>query len=104
MVGADSILADGSLINGIPTKKVALGAKSAKIPMYVICGTAKFNVLSYLGRKVEIEKGFIHIPAKFITAILTENGEIKPCDVRNHMEQMQKYVAFMEEMKNLFKP
>jgi eIF-2B alpha/beta/delta-like uncharacterized protein len=42
LVGADSILKDGSLVNKTGTKILALLAKEQGIPFYVVCSTYKF--------------------------------------------------------------
>ncbi|MFH1382777.1 MAG: transglutaminase domain-containing protein [Chloroflexota bacterium] len=80
LVGADSILADGSLVNGWPTDWLALMARDSNIPLYVICETAKFNP-RLTAEKVELEAGFDLIPPELITGIVTEEGIIKPGDV-----------------------
>ncbi len=91
LVGADSILADGSLINGIPTYKVALAAKENGVPFYTVCETTKFNVLNYLGRKSKLEEGFDLTSSNLITGIITENGIIEVHEVINLMKEMEKY-------------
>lgn len=76
LVGADSILRDGSLINGVPTKRMALAAKK-RVPFYVICETAKFRV----DRKRRLEDDFDLIPPGLISEIVTEFWRIKPREV-----------------------
>jgi translation initiation factor eIF-2B subunit delta len=66
LVGADSILKDGSLINGTPTYRLALAA-NGKIPFYVVCERIKFSTSDK-----EAEKGFDYIPASLITRIVTD--------------------------------
>jgi len=94
LVGADSILADGSLINGIPTYKVALAARENGVPFYTVCETTKFNVLNYLGRKAKLEEGFDLTPSNLITGIITENGIIEVHEVINLMKEMEKYFLY----------
>ena len=77
LVGADSILADGTLINGIPTYELASAAKESGIPVYSVCETAKFNAQS----QIELEPGFDRIPPDLVTGIITERGLIKPKEV-----------------------
>ena len=84
LVGADSILADGSLINGIPTGCLAREA-SGVTPFYVVCDTAKLDPRSDNERL--IEPGFEHIPAAMITGIITEEGMIEPGNVTGIMER-----------------
>jgi len=82
-VGADTILMDGSLINGIPTYKLAQTAATAKIPLYSVCETAKFDMLNQHCKQPKLEPGFDLIPPNLITGIITEAGIIKPVDVIN---------------------
>ncbi len=78
LVGADSILADGTLINGIPTYELARAAKESDVPVYSVCETAKFNAQS----QIELEPGFDRIPPDLVMGIITERGLIKPEEVR----------------------
>ncbi len=84
LVGADSILADGTLINGIPTYELAWAAKESDIPVYSVCETAKFNAQS----QIELEPGFDRIPPDLVTGIITERGLIKPEEVSKHIRGM----------------
>ena len=90
LVGADSILGDGSLINGTPTYEIASAAKKADVPFYSICETAKFNVRSHLDEKPELEEGFDSVPPSLITGIITEDGMIKPGEIVLYIEKMGK--------------
>ena len=74
MVGADSILDNGSLINGSPTLVIAEAAKQRQIPFYVVCETTKFSALRLAGRHLWVEEGFEVIPPHLITRIITEEG------------------------------
>ena len=74
LVGADSVMCDGSIINGTPTFELAVQAKNLGLPFYSVCETAKIDCWSYLGKKVKLKKGFDFIPANLITEILTEAG------------------------------
>jgi translation initiation factor 2B subunit (eIF-2B alpha/beta/delta family) len=73
-VGADSLLFDGSIINGSPTHEVAVTAKECGVPFYSACETTKVNILSYLGENVELKKNFDLVPANLITGLITEKG------------------------------
>ncbi len=81
LVGADSVLRDGSLINGIPTYRMALAAKE-KVPFYVICQSNKFNAR----KRVRLEEGFDLTPPELITEIITEFGRVKPQEVARFLE------------------
>jgi ribose 1,5-bisphosphate isomerase len=95
LVGADSILADGSLINGTPSYALALAAKKSQIPFYSLCETAKFDARSYLGQQPELEEGFDRVPPHLVTGIITEEGVIKPSEVTDYVKQRARYVQIM---------
>ena len=97
IVGSDSILADGSLINKIGTKIVAILAYKYDIPFLVASSIFKVNLDSLYGIKEKIEyrdveevwkdapKGikiinpaFDYVPSKYISIYITELGLIPP--------------------------
>jgi len=88
LVGADSILSDGSLINGTPTRTLASAAKEQNIPFYTVCETAKFDTQGYIAKASEPEPGFDKTPSDLITGIITEKGIMKPSLVIAYVEQM----------------
>ena len=109
VVGADSVLYDGSFVNKVGTRTVALAARDQGVPFYVVCSTSKFNVMNYLGRGVELEEKdpaevaeiegvnvrnpyFEVIPGRLVTGIITELGVMEPLDIRRRMEEMRKQV------------
>ena len=85
LVGADSILADVSLINGMPTHTLASAAKDENIPFYTVCETAKFDIQGYIS---EPEPGFDKTPSALITGIITERGIMEPSQVITYIEKM----------------
>ena len=109
VVGADSVLYDGSFVNKVGTRTAALAARDQGVPFYVVCSTYKFNVMNYLGRGVELEEKdpaevaeiegvevrnpyFEVVPARLVTGIITEMGVMEPLDIRGRMEEMRKQV------------
>jgi len=88
-VGADSILGDGSLINGTPTYELASAAKKAGIPFYSVCESVKLDVRSH---RPKLEKGFDLIPPHLITRIITEEGMIRPGEVIDRVKRFSKWV------------
>ena len=110
LVGADSVLADGSVVNKVGTRLAALAAWEAGIPFYVACETSKFDVRNYLGREAVLEEGdpaevgegfpgmavrnpsFETTPARLITAVVTERGVMDVGAIRSQMEEMSGYV------------
>lgn len=95
LVGADTILNDGSAINKSGTYLVALAAAQARVPFYVCCESYKFSDLSpqsaILEKRNTAELGapdspmlqahniyFDITPRNLITAYITEEGIINP--------------------------
>jgi ribose 1,5-bisphosphate isomerase len=108
-VGADTILADGELINKIGTSQIALAAKEFGVPFYVCAETYKFSPDSLFNpdHEVIIEerdpaevvpdqnsfKGinianpvFDRTPPEYITEYITEIGAFKPSKVKELIE------------------
>ncbi|MFH1238634.1 MAG: S-methyl-5-thioribose-1-phosphate isomerase, partial [bacterium] len=102
VVGADRVAANGDVVNKIGTYSVAVLAKEHKIPFYVAAPVSTFDLSKRAGQEIVIEerdlKEVTHIvnkritpedievanpafdmtPNKYITAIITEKGIIKP--------------------------
>lgn len=100
IVGADTIAANGALINKIGTSQIALSAKEARVPFMVAAETYKFSPRTLLGELVEIEErdkkevappeimglkgltvknpAFDVTPRDYIDVIITEIGNIPP--------------------------
>jgi len=87
MVGADTILRDGSLINGTPTSELALAAKTANIPFYTVCETSKLDFWCRPGRQAHLEEGFDRVSSDMVTGIITEAGMLKPDELIDIMER-----------------
>lgn len=90
LVGADSILGDGSLINGTPTYTLASAAATAHIPFYSLCQTSKFDPRSYKGKTPDLEDGFDQVPPQLITGIVTEFGIIGPKQVSHYTKEIER--------------
>jgi ribose 1,5-bisphosphate isomerase len=110
LVGADSILADGSVVNKIGTLMMALSAWERNVPFFVVCEKWKFNVWNLLvgDRAVVLEESdssevliaenisglaiknlyFDITPAKYISNIIFEEGIIRPNQIQEHMKKM----------------
>jgi len=97
MVGADSIMDNGSLINGSPTLVIAETAKQRQIPFYVVCETTKFSALRLAGRHLWLEEGFEVIPPHLITSIITEDGVLKVDQAAAKAKHMAKYLQALWE-------
>ncbi len=98
VLGADSVRADGSLVNKIGSFPLALAARAAGIPVYVLCETLKIAPEGWPLILEEMDAAellpdpipgvtarnvyFDHTPAAYITAIITETGALAPDAVR----------------------
>ena len=104
IVGADTVAANGAVVNKVGTSMLALAAKEANVPFYVAAETYKFSPATVLGEIVVIEErspsevvrdadrlallkklgvtirnpSFDITPPSYITAIITEKGLIPP--------------------------
>jgi eIF-2B alpha/beta/delta-like uncharacterized protein len=108
LVGADSILADGSVVNKAGTYSIALAAKDLGKPFIVACESSKFNLRSLFSEEIPLEEAdpgelglgelpsgisarnicFDVTPARFVSDIITEEGIVKPQEVRSKLEAM----------------
>jgi len=75
VVGADTISANGAVINKIGTSMVTLAAKEARVRTYVAAETYKFSPRTVIGELVPIE---VREPTEIVSAEwLKENPEVK---------------------------
>jgi translation initiation factor 2B subunit (eIF-2B alpha/beta/delta family) len=88
IIGADSILADGSLINGMPSLALAQAAREVDIPFFAVCETAKFDIQGYIARVPKLESGLEKVPANLITGIITEKGIMAPGMTNAYMAEL----------------
>jgi ribose 1,5-bisphosphate isomerase len=106
IIGADTITSDGSIINKIGTSQIALSASEHSVPVIVCAESYKFSKSSKDGSTVPIEerpidevitpgklKGvkiknpvFDLTPAKYISYIITESGEVTPDSVPEYIK------------------
>jgi len=74
LVGADSVLRDGSVLNGTPTLALARAAREAGVPVRVVCEAAKLDRWTDPAslRSSGLEAGFDLVPADLVDAIITD--------------------------------
>jgi translation initiation factor 2B subunit (eIF-2B alpha/beta/delta family) len=98
LIGVDSILKDGSIINKIGTFPLALLAKSKEKDIFAVCDTYKYNLKSHYGYDIsitekpisevynkQITNKFLEVhnyyfditPAEYISGIISELGILK---------------------------
>lgn len=113
IVGADSVLHDGSIVNKVGTCLLALASREKGVPLYAVCDTWKFNVLHYLGKEVVLEEKepeevatgldgvevrnpyFEIVPGGLVYGVITEQGLMSPNDIKDKMEQMETMVQYL---------
>jgi ribose 1,5-bisphosphate isomerase len=111
VVGADSIAADGSVINKIGTSGLAVLARDRGTPITVAAGTIKLDPATLYGGAVEIEMrdesevldaaareeigdiavenpAFDVTPPRYVDAIVTERGQFPPESVVTLMREL----------------
>ena len=72
-LGADRVLIDGSIVNGVPSLRLAEAARQAQRPVDVVCESAKFDRWTALDAVVT-PPGFDRVPADLLHAVVTEKG------------------------------
>jgi translation initiation factor 2B subunit (eIF-2B alpha/beta/delta family) len=93
LVGADSVLKDGSLIHKTGTEKIAIAAKKHGIPFCSSCETAKFSAQDFLGERPTIPQDLFDLtPAESVANYITEKGQVEPVGVEKLMKSMMKEI------------
>ncbi len=106
LVGADSVLRDGAVVNKIGSYGLALAAREAGKPFYAACETLKFDArhdaASWPGSRPMnpkevwenpperidvVNRYFELVPASLVTAIVTERGSYAPDLVKTLLAQ-----------------
>lgn len=108
VVGADSILADGSVLNKAGTALLARAARSHGVPLYVLSETLKISPRPWSGDLALLEEHpgqevwrdappqvavrnfyFDHTPAELISGIITEQGQLNLAEIKRQAEQLR---------------
>jgi ribose 1,5-bisphosphate isomerase len=112
LVGADSIAADGSVVNKIGTRPLAVNARERGTPIMVAAQTIKLHPGTLTGHTVEIEErspdeviepeeladlgddvdvanpAFDVTPPRYVDAIVTERGQFPPESIVTLMREL----------------
>ncbi len=89
LVGADSVLTDGSLLHKAGTKSIAAAIHEREIPFYSVCETAKFSTADLLREPVQpSETMFDTTPSKYVSKFITETGPVEPREVEGRIRFM----------------
>jgi translation initiation factor 2B subunit (eIF-2B alpha/beta/delta family)/8-oxo-dGTP pyrophosphatase MutT (NUDIX family) len=93
LVGADSVLKDGSLLHKVGTKSIAAAAKERGIPFYSVCESMKFSTANFLGEAVQASNDLFDItPSHDVSEYITETGAVEPSEVENRIRLMLKEI------------
>lgn len=97
VVGADSVRADGGVVNKVGTYPLALAARAAGVPLYVLCETRKIAAPNYPLTLEEMDAAellprpipgvtarnpyFDLTPARLVTGIVSERGMLSADEI-----------------------
>jgi len=113
LVGADTVLTNGSLINKMGTYLIAVAARDRALPFRVACDTWKFLIergvpeLEEKGPEEVVEKAtefavrniyFDITPARLIASFITEEGAMSPKKVTLRTEKWREVLETMREI------
>ncbi len=101
IVGADSVLANGDILNKAGTALLGWAARGHSVPLYVLCETLKIATYTWQGDLAQLEEKeaeevwehpaggitihnfyFDHTPARLVTKLITEQGIFSRQDIR----------------------
>lgn len=108
LVGADAVLADGSLVNKVGTTLIALAARRQGVPLYVACESLKVcaeveehfpseekepeEVWADAPAAVTVRNVYFErTPADLVSAIITEQGVFRPDGLEPLVERARQY-------------
>lgn len=107
VVGADTVLADGAIINKAGTSLLAWAARGRHIPFYVLCETLKISPRTWMGNLAALEEKepeevleepiagvtvrnfyFDCTPARLVTGVITEEGILRREDIKRRAVEL----------------
>jgi ribose 1,5-bisphosphate isomerase len=108
VVGADSILANGDVLNKAGTALLAWAARGHRIPFYVLCETLKISPYPWSGNLAQLEEKeatevleqpipgitarnfyFDRTPARLVTGVITEQGIMSRKEIKQVASQLK---------------
>ncbi len=108
VVGADTILANGDILNKAGTALLAWAAHGHRIPFYVLCETLKISPQNWSGDLAQLEEKeatevleqhipgvsvrnfyFDRTPSKLVTSVITEQGMIGRREIKQVASQLK---------------
>jgi translation initiation factor 2B subunit (eIF-2B alpha/beta/delta family) len=89
LVGADSVLRDGSLIHKAGTRRIAAIARKSGVRFRSTCETMKFSVNDFLGESPEFAENLFDLtPSEYIEDFTTEVGRVEPDRVEERLRDI----------------
>jgi translation initiation factor 2B subunit (eIF-2B alpha/beta/delta family) len=101
VVGADTVLENGDVLNKAGTALLGWAAHGQNIPLYILCETLKISLRRWTGDLTQLEEKepeevleqpipgvtvhnfyFDHTPAKLVTKVITEQGILSKQKIR----------------------
>jgi translation initiation factor 2B subunit (eIF-2B alpha/beta/delta family) len=112
LVGADSVRSDGGVVNKVGTYPLALSARAAGVPVYVLCETAKIAAPSFPLILEEMDPAellpepaahvtarnpyFEYTPAELFAAVVTEDGPLDRDAIHERAQRAGESLAFLQ--------
>jgi translation initiation factor 2B subunit (eIF-2B alpha/beta/delta family) len=116
VVGADSVLAGGDILNKAGTALVAWAARGHRVPFYVLCETLKIAPRRWTGDLGQLEEKeaeevleqpiagvtarnfyFDRTPARLVTAIITEDGSLNRREISRRARELRRLLDNIEK-------
>ena len=101
VVGADTVLANGDVLNKAGTALLAWAARGHRVPLYVLCETLKISPHRWTGNLAQLEEKepdevlpspiegvtvrnfyFDRTPARLVSRVITEQGPMGKADIK----------------------
>src|SRR6266853_412003 len=110
IVGADSILANGDILNKAGTALLAWAARGHKVPLYVLCETLKIATYKWRGNLAQLEEKeaeevweqpppgqgitihnfyFDRTPARLVTKLISEQGVLSKQKIQHEASNLR---------------
>lgn len=109
LVGADTILADGSVVNKVGTKTAAVAAAREGVVVYVVAAADKISasdepILGSIEREVVTENEeirvtcplFDHTPSELVTGVITERGIMDTAAINEQASEHERRARWKE--------
>lgn len=115
VIGADSVLANGDVLNKAGTALLAWTARGHRVAFYVLCETLKISPHNWSGNLAQLEEKeagevleqpipgvtvrnfyFDHTPAKLVTKLITEHGVLTRQQIKQEASELKQVMAKLD--------